>query len=273
MNELEALIGMSASNRVTRYSDVCGGTDEFKRILTEEGVRAATADGCAELAALVADGAYMLARMQVRLTEYEAFREAVRSTLASLDAIVPPDMPLAERETTALEISLGRNGADLDARDLIHRVEEVRQVANDMEGALRRHQEGAVAIARAYGALRGHRGWPDGLEPEMASADPVRDAPAWIPQAWLPPSPHREHIVASLVRGRASLLTESELDAYPVGPQGREPIVQFEDGGVMPLRVVRYDEAVENFYPLGQEPHPRGLLYRPRDAGPDAPPA
>jgi hypothetical protein len=41
----------------------------------------------------------------------------------------------------------------------------------------------------------------------------------------------------------------------------------------MPLRVVRYDEAVENFHPLGQQPHPRGLRYRPREAGPDAPPA
>ena len=264
---------MAAPNRVTRYADVCGGTDEFKRMLTEERERADSSSGRAELASLVADGAYMLARMQVRLTEYEAFRETVRKTLASLDAIVPPDMPLAARETTALDNALGPNGAALDARDLIHRVEEVRQVANDMEGALRRHQEGAVALARAYGALRGHRGWPDGVEPEPASAEPARDAPAWIPQAWLPPSPHREHIVASLVRGRASLLTESELDACPVGPQGREPIVQFEDGGVMPLRVVRYDEAVENFYPLGQQPHPRGLRYRPREAGPDAPPA
>lgn len=264
---------MTPPMRVTRYSDVCGGTDEFKRLLTEERDRANTADGRTELASLVEDGVYMLARMQVRLDGYEAFREAVRNTLAALDAIVPPDMPLAARETSALEAALSPNGAALDARDLIHRVEEVRQVANDMEGALRRHQEGAVALARAYGALRGHRGWPDGLEPTARVEEAATHDPAWIPQAWLPPSPHREHIVASLVRGRASLLTESELDAYPVGPQGREPIVQFEDGGVMPLRVVRYDDAVENFYPLGQQPHPRGLRYRPREAGPDAPPA
>lgn len=264
---------MADSHRLTRYSDVCGGTDEFKRILTEEADRAETPDGRTELASLVDDGAYMLARMQVRLDEYEAFRETVRTALVALDAIVAPDLPLAARETTSVRGSLASPHADLDARDLIHRVEEVRQVANDMEAALRRHQESAVTLARAYGAIRGRRGWPDGLEPTARLEEAATEVPAWIPQAWLPPSPHREHIVTSLVRGRASLLSDTELDEYPVGPQGREPIVQFEDGGVMPLRVVRYDEAVENFHPLGQQPHPRGLRYRPREAGPDAPPA
>lgn len=265
---------MATPMRVTRYADVCGGTDEFKRILTEEPDRAATPDGRSELSSLVADGSYMLARMQVRLDEYEAFRETVRATLASLDAIAPPDMPLATRETVSLEGVLGAENAILDARDLIHRAEEVRQVANDMEGALRRHQEGAMALARAYDALRGHRGWGrTTVSPEEAAATGSPDVPSWIPQAWLPPSPHAERIVDFLVRGRATLIDDAELDAYPVGPQGREPIVQFEDGGVMPLRVVRWNDGVENFHPLGQAPHPRGLRYRPREAGPDAPPA
>ena len=264
---------MATTHRVTRYSDVCGGTDEFKRILTEEPSRASMPEGRTELASLIEDGTFMLDRMQVRLDEYEAFREALRATLSSLDAIVPPDMPLSAREAAALQGALANGEADPDARDLIHRAEEVRQVANDMEGALRRHQEGAITVARAYGALRGHRGWPDGFVPETSVATaPIGGVPSWIPQAWLPPSPHADRIVDFLVRGRAALLTEAELDAYPVGPQGREPVVQFEDGGVMPLRVVRWDADVENFYPLGQSPHPRGLRYRPREAGPDAPP-
>lgn len=263
---------MAAPMRVTRYSDVCGGTDEFKRILTEELPRAHTPSARAELGSLVADGAYMLDRMQMRLTEYEAFRETVRATLVALDEIVPPDMVLATRETGSLEGALRADEIDLDARDLIHRAEEVRQVANDMEGALRRHQEGAISLARAYATLRGHRGWPDNLTPDAPVSPSTTDLPAWIPQAWLPPAPHAEAIVDFLIRGRASLLSDAELDTYPVGPQGREPIVQFEDGGVMPLRVVRWDNDVENFHPLGQVPHPRGLRYRPREAGPDAPP-
>ncbi len=69
-----------------------------------------------------------------------------------------------------------------------------------------------------------------------------------------------------LKRGRAALLAEEEAAKLPVGPQGREPLVQFEDGGVMPLRAVRWSDDVRNFYPLGATPHPRGLLYRKRDA-------
>lgn len=262
---------MTTSNRVTRFSDVCGGTDEFKRALTEEPQRAATPDGRADLASLLSDGTYMLDRMALRLAEYEAFRDRVRSILAELDSVVPPDMPLASREADAIRAHLAGTGG-LDARDLVDRAEEVRQVANDMEGALRRHQEGAVALARAYAALRDRRGWPDGLAATASAGEPTT-VPSWIPQAWLPPSPHAERIVDFLVRGRAALLTGDDLDAYPVGAQGREPVVQFEDGGVMPLRVVRWDEAVENFHPLGQSPHPRGLRYRPREVGPDAPPA
>jgi hypothetical protein len=95
--------------------------------------------------------------------------------------------------------------------------------------------------------------------------------PAWVPEAWLPPPPHAERIVDWLRRGRAALLSEAEAVKLPVGPQGREPWVQFEDGGVMPLRVVRWSEEVQNFHPLGQDPHPRGRLYRKRDAGLSAP--
>lgn len=264
---------MPEAHRVTRYSDVCGGTDEFKRMLTEEPQVATSHAGRELLASLLEDGMYMLDRMSGRLTQYEAFREEVRHLLASLDAVVPPDMPLAGREASLVRVAITRGDTDLDARTLIHQVEEVRQVANDMEGALRRHQEGAIVLARAYASLRGQRGWPDGLSTAQAEIHSSTEIPAWIPQAWLPPSPHAEQIVNQLMSGRASLLAELELDSYPVGPQGREPIVQFEDGGVMPLRVVRWDEAVQNFHPLGQVPHPRGLKYRPRDAGPDALPA
>ena len=246
----------AATLRVTRYADVCGGTDEFKRVLAEELNRAKTLEGRTELASLVTDCSYMIARMQVRLNEYEAFRDAMRATLASLDAIVAPDMPVAYRETVALGDALGNGNEALDARDLTHLVEEVRQVANDMEGVLRRHQEGAIGLARTYAALRGHRGWPDGLLPEATVAGPTAKVPSWIPQGWLPPSPHAERIVDLLVRGRAALLSDSELDLYPVGSQGREPVVQFEDGGVMPLRLVRWDYDIENFRPLGQAPHP-----------------
>ena len=47
-------------------------------------------------------------------------------------------------------------------QQLIDQAEEIRQVANDMEGALRRHKEAVIEAGRAYLRLRGGRGWDDG---------------------------------------------------------------------------------------------------------------
>ena len=278
--------------RTTRYSDVCGGTDEFKRLLLEEPATAATPEGRQALRGLLDDGMYMLARMEVRLREYQAFRDALAGLVESMRAIEEPRLADAAAEAETLRARLavfpapdaaGPGGAPTEAavRELIDRAEEIRQVANDMEGALRRHKEATIAAGRTYLRLRGARGWDDGLAAPAtrAGAAPATEGddapaatatgeplPAGVPEAWLPPSPHREVIVDWLRRGRAALLSEAEAERFPPGPQGREPLVQFEDGGVMPLRVVRWSEEVRNFYPLGAEPHPRGLLYRKRDA-------
>ncbi len=50
---------------------------------------------------------------------------------------------------------------------------------------------------------------------------------------WLPPSPHREAILDFLTRARCSLIQR--------GPD-ESPLVQFEDGGLMELDKIRYDE-------------------------------
>jgi hypothetical protein len=263
--------------RTTRYSDVCGGTDEFKRLLLEEPATATTPEGRASLRALLDDGMYMLARMEVRLREYQAFRDTLARLTAAMRAIEEPRLADAAAEAEAVRARLQElEGAASPAergdevRDLIDRVEAIRQVANDMEGALRRHKEGAIEAGRAYLRLRGDRGWDDGLA-SPAGPDgrgqsvPAAGIPPGVPEAWLPPSPHREVIVDWLRRGRAALLSEAEAERFPPGPQGREPLVQFEDGGVMPLRVVRWSEEVQNFYPLGTTPHPRSRLYRRTD--------
>jgi hypothetical protein len=178
-----------------------------------------------------------------------------------------PRLADAAREADRLRQILAREG-ELPLQEIADRAEEIRQVANDMEGALRRHKEAVIAAGRAYLRLKGGRDWDDGSGAGAAPAagGPSRGAPQPLPQgvpeAWLPPPPHRAVIVDWLRRGRATLLSEEEAAQFPVGPQGREPLVQFEDGGVMPLRLVRWSDEVKNFYPLGQEPHPRGRLYR-----------
>ena len=85
-------------------------------------------------------------------------------------------------------------------------------------------------------------------------------APLGEPWArWLPPSPHRERIARWLTVGRAHLLPPDGDGGD--GPE-RPPLVQFEDGGVMPLPLVRWSEAVRNFHPADAPPHPHGLRYR-----------
>src|SRR6266542_4227357 len=220
--------------RTTRYSDVCGGTDEVKRLLAEEPEAAVSADGRSALRGLVDDGLYMLARMEMRLRGYQGFRDELARLVEAMRAIPEPRLADAQREAETLRAQLSAPG-DLPAKELMQRAEEIRQVANDMEGALRRHKEAVIAAGQAYVALMRER---------PATEDEI---PAWIPQGWLPPAPHREKIVDWLKRGRAMLLSDEQAANLPVGPQGKEPWVQFEDGGVMPLRVVRWSEEVRNF--------------------------
>ena len=265
--------------RATRYSDVCGGTDEFKRFLAEE-PDAASPTGRETLRNLVDDGLYMLARMEVRLREYQGFRDELARLVDAMRTIPEPRLADAQREADTLRAALSGSG-ELNPTELMQRAEEIRQVANDMEGALRRHKEAAVAAGKAYRALM-REGRSTGATAETAgggggsaSADATTttpdEIPDWIPAGWLPPEPHREKVVDWLRRGRVVLLDDAAVDKLPVGPQGREPWVQFEDGGVMPLRVVRWSEEVRNFYPMGADPHPRGRLYRGRHV--TAPPA
>ena len=266
--------------RTTRYSDVCGGTDELKRFVAEEAEAAASPEGRAAVRSLVDDGLYMLGRMEVRLREYQAFRDELARLVEAMRTIPEPGLADAQREADTLRAALSGNGA-LDSADLMRRAEEIRQVANDMEGALRRHKEAAIAAGKAYRALM-REGRSTGATAEIAGANgsitaaaaatsSPEEIPDWIPAGWLPPEPHREKVVDWLKRGRVVLLDDEAVAKLPVGPQGREPWVQFEDGGVMPLRVVRWSEEVRNFYPLGADPNPRSRLYRGRHV--TAPPA
>jgi hypothetical protein len=267
--------------RTTRYSDVCGGTDELKRLLLEEPQLAASPEGRAALLGLLDDGLYMLARMEVRLREYQAFRDTLARLVAQMQGIEEPRLADAAAEATALRPMLAEGSLTPElVQEVVRRAEEIRQVANDMEGALRRHKEGAIEASQAYQGLRGARGWVDGTAPGAPSADTGAGAGGagagaaeaglpGVPEAWLPPAPHRERIVDWLRRGRAVILSAEDAARFPEGPQGREPLVQFEDGGVMPLRVVRWSEGVQNFHPLGTTPNPRGRIYRNRNDAPE----
>jgi hypothetical protein len=225
--------------RATRYSDVCGTIDELKRILWEERSTVGAGDPSAE--ELVRDISFMLDRMDGRAREYASFREALRGLLASMDALAPS--PRAEARPREAEVlgSLGRGVAsDGAAEGLCGRLEEIRDVANRMERLLRASRTLAARVSGAYRDVRGARSWA--VDEEGAARElPV---PAEY-EAWLPPRPHREVVLDWISRGRLHLRS------------GEIPLIEFEDGGTMPLSDVRWSDEVQNFHRKDEKPNAR----------------
>ncbi len=242
--------------RRTRFSDVCGTIDELKRMLHEEpesgAARAEVFDG------LIDDALFMEERMETRLREYEQFRGQVVAIAAQLQELgssrrqeaIAAAPPLTARLASGRPLSAAERPAAVD------RAEAIRAVAQSLEDTLSRYKTLALDLARAYRAIQGDRSWV--LEGEAAPETALPEEPDLA--CWLPPSPHRERILRYLRAGRAHLLPADQAPgAEPAAPQ-----VQFEDGGVMPLPAVRWDDDVRNFYPAGLPPHPHGRRYRGR---------
>lgn len=247
---------IEATIRRTRFSDVCGTIDELKRVLHEE-PEAVVADP-EPLIASVDDALFMLSRMRLRLQEYEQFREAILAVAADLGATESPPQQDAASEAAALNnvLRCRRPLTDDERATAVALAEAIRQVAQNLENTLYRYKRLALAVGRAYRTVQGNRPWVlDEAEAQEVAALPGE--PGWV--KWLPPSPHRERIIRYLQAGRAHLLRPDD-----PGESGSEsaPLIQFEDGGVMPLPLVRWSEEVRNFYPADQSPHPHGLRYR-----------
>jgi len=241
--------------RPSRYSDVCGTVDELKRVLFEEPEIVPTDP--ASLDSLLGDALGMLDRMETRLTEYEAFGQEITAVAAAL-SMIETGLPPVEDEAAALRALLSQGHALTDQQrdQAVVYAEAVRAVAQGMENRLYRYKELALALGRAYQGVMGGRHWVL-TDPEEQTEAPLPGEPAW--SRWLPSSPHRERILRYLSAGRAHL-------APPTGAEEGPPLIQFEDGGLMPLPVVRWSEEVRNFHPADAPPHQRGLLYRQSDA-------
>lgn len=240
-----------ADARRTQFSDVCGTIDELKRMVHEEPEAVVGAPEALE--ALVDDALFMLARMEPRLREYEQFRIEIVALAAALQEVGDSRRQEALAAAPALRALLRRarllTGDERAAA--IASAEAIRAVAQDLESKLYRYKELALALARAYRAIQGNRSWVLD-ESEAQSAAMLPGEPEWA--QWLPPSPHRERILRYLRAGRAHLL--------PADDKAQPPLLQFEDGGMMPLPVVRWSDEVRNFHPVDAPPNAHGLLYR-----------
>jgi hypothetical protein len=247
--------------RRTRFSDVCGTIDELKRQLHEE--PEASAAQPQVLMELIDDALFMEARMELRLDEYQAFRHAVDAIAAQLRELGESRRQEAIAQAPPLKALLekGRVLTAAQRADAIGRAEAVRAVAQHLEDTLGRYKTLALTLELAYRAIQGSRSWI--LDEDEPPAKALPGDEEWT--RWLPPSPHRERIMRYLRAGRAHLLPSGQgaTDAQWEQP----PLVQFEDGGVMPLPAVRWASDVRNFHPVETPPHPAGRRYRGNSDG------
>jgi type II secretory pathway component PulJ len=241
--------------RASRSSDVCGTIDELKRVLEVEPKVAASHPD--DLVALVDDALAMEARMEQRLAEYEAWRERIAALAADLQALGSPRSADALDDAAHLRDILRRERtlSDAERAEAFARAEGIRAVASELERTLYRYKELALQLEAAYRQIKGNRSWvleAGGQEETVGETADLPGSPDL--SRWLPPSPSRERIVRYVRVGRAHLV--------PAARDDEPPLVQFEDGGLMPLPSVRWSEDLRNFYaaeaPLGA----RGRLYR-----------
>ena len=237
--------------RRTRFSDVCGTMDELKRLLCEERHKV-LADPSGTVKPLLADARSMLDRMEERIQSYGDFRARLSQTLASLDKIEEMDMAPAEEALGFLERCICSREAirNADFSKMGESAEAVRTVAGTQENRLRAYKDLALKISDIFSEIRGNRPW---LSPGQDRTSVCGELSRKY-QAWLPPEPHCGKLLDWLAASRAVALDQ--------GGPGSEPLVQFEDGGLIPMSQVRYDPNVENFHPASFRPCPTGRQYR-----------
>jgi len=230
--------------RQTKFSDVCGTMDEFKRLLYEEKEKVFT-EPESHLEPLLEDALFMLARMEGRVKEYKDFVEEIRKCLQLVDEVKEVDSAKASRSAELIRKQI--LSRELEVEKLADAAESIRSVASELENRLRTYKDLALRFYVLFLKVKGDRNWlleAKGLEKDLKSKY----------QAWLPPEPHRSKLLKWLVEARAYVIEPSRI--------GEQPLVQFEDGGLIPMSQVRWDPDIENFHPAGFKPSPSGRRYR-----------
>ncbi|MEA3400222.1 MAG: hypothetical protein U9R79_03155 [Armatimonadota bacterium] len=151
----------TGERRITKYSDVCGSVDEFKRHVADG--PEALQEHREDIRELFDDIRYMIGRMYRRQREYTAFADRLRGIIEELEAVeivdrTPSDEGLAEIERL-LEADV-----PADAERLNELAEQVRAVASAQEGRLRDHKAAALRVLEAYRDVKGPRDWSEDEE-------------------------------------------------------------------------------------------------------------
>lgn len=236
--------------RVTRFSDVCGTLDELRKMFEKGSLDRGEIETAINL---VDDAIYMIGRMLTRLQEYEDFKEELRSILNTMDQIEIVEETKPRKVTDKLRSLISKGFSEKkDLERSVELAEEIRQIANKLERALRTYKGKFLDVVELYGRVKGVRDWSKDEKEKIGTALPIL-----IPineilenvKEWLPPEPHRSKIIDFVKAGRA----------YIQPKRRREPpVVQFEDGGTIPLHKIRYSERAGYqegmFYPEDRPP-------------------
>ena len=150
-----------AATRQTKHCDICGTLDELKQLLADNSELAETEPD--RLLKLVDDVEYMLSRLVKRRQDYESFVESAAAAVAKAKGVQLPDVPGAHGHAAKLRKAIEAGTDDVRKRinELHDHAERFRDVANASEGVVRDHREAAVAIGRAFEAVRGGRNWDE----------------------------------------------------------------------------------------------------------------
>ncbi|MGC9317760.1 MAG: hypothetical protein ACP5KN_06980 [Armatimonadota bacterium] len=153
----------TAERRVTKYSDVCGSVDEFKRHVANG--PQALHEHAESIRELFDDIRYMIGRMYRRQREYTAFADRLRDIVQRLEAVEIVDRTPSDEGLAEVERLLGAD-APPDAERLNELAEQVRAVASAQEQRLREHKAAALEVLKAYREVKGPRDWREDEDEE-----------------------------------------------------------------------------------------------------------
>ena len=238
--------------RKTLFSDVCGTMDELKRRLCKE-YQQVCDEPAVMLEPLLKDAEFMMGQMRKRQAENENFCREVRKIVSEFERVPEVETQPAERALALIRGCL-KSGEDFNKKTAPERFynasEDIRAVAAELEHQLRNCKNLALKLYDEFVAVKGTRPW---LLTEQDSQGLTESIERKY-QAWLPPEPHRGRLIEVLSESKAYIPEE-------LLPDG-QPMVQFEDGGTMPMSLVRWDDAVKNFHPAFFKPGHTGRSYR-----------
>ncbi|MCD6360653.1 MAG: hypothetical protein J7M38_07255 [Armatimonadetes bacterium] len=153
--------------RATKYSDVCGNINEFKRLVADNSP--VFRDDPDYIRERFDDIRYMISRMYRRQREYTQFAEELRALADRLAAVPIVDRAPADEGLAELERMLENPECVAAGKDRLDELaEQVRAVASAQENRLREHKEVAIELFRAYRRVKGPRDWTneESAEPE-----------------------------------------------------------------------------------------------------------